>query len=54
MSRKALIVCPGSGSSVPVPTHSNPKVDCPRCGKRVGVHSGGKVRKHEAFIQVKR
>lgn len=54
MSRKQVIVCPGSGNSTSiVHSTSNPKVNCPRCQKRVGVMHSGKIRKHTALLQVK-
>lgn len=50
---KKKVVCPGSGRSVGGTFSSNPKVDCPRCQKRVGVMHTGKIRKHESFQTVK-
>lgn len=51
---KRSIQCPGSGQSTQVSLSSNPKVDCPRCHKRVGVMHTGKIRKHMAFLEVKK
>lgn len=54
MSRRQLVTCPGSGqSSSIVFSTSNPKVNCPHCQKRIGVHHGGKIRKHTAMTAVK-
>jgi uncharacterized paraquat-inducible protein A len=54
MSRKQVVVCPGSGQATSiVHSTSNPKVNCPRCQKRVGVMHSGKIRKHTALTKVK-
>lgn len=54
MSRKSLVVCPGSGqASGIVFSTSNPKVTCGYCSKRVEVTSKGRVRNHKAYRQVK-
>jgi ribosomal protein S27E len=54
MSRRSLVTCPGSGTnSGLVFSTSNPKTNCPRCGKRVEVHHGGKIRKHMAMVTTK-
>lgn len=50
---KKKVVCPGSGRSVGGTFSSNPKVDCPRCGKRIGVMHTGKIRKHDAILEIK-
>ena len=46
------IVCEGSGRITVMPTGKNPKVNCPRCDKRVGVMHSAKIRKHKRLAKV--
>lgn len=45
-----VVTCPGSGQATQIVySTSNPKVHCPHCHKKIGVHHGGKLRKHTAL-----